>query len=128
MPFRRRGSQGGIVAEVVSGQLDPAALQRARVAVATLLLTNSAIFANLVPHYPEIKDDLHLSNAVYGTTVAAFSAGALVAGVAAGVLIRLPVSAGGGGCHGGAGGVRGRRRSGGRCHRAGRRAVSGRGL
>jgi MFS family permease len=51
-------------------------------------LTNGAIFANLVPHYPEIKDDLHLSNAIYGATIAAFSGGALMAGVAAGVLIR----------------------------------------
>jgi MFS family permease len=62
--------------------------RRARVAVAALFLTNGALFANLLPRYPEIKADLHLSNAVYGIAVAAFSGGALVAGVAAAALIR----------------------------------------
>ena len=62
--------------------------RRARVAVAALFLTNGAIFANLLPRYPEIKTDLHLSNAVYGAAIAAFSAGALVAGLAAAALIR----------------------------------------
>ena len=47
--------------------------RRARVAVAALFLTNGAIFANLLPRYPEIKADLHLSNAVYGAAIAAFS-------------------------------------------------------
>lgn len=63
-------------------------LRRARIAVAALFLTNGAIFANLLPRYPEIKTDLGLSNAVYGAAVAAFSGGALVAGLTAGVLIR----------------------------------------
>jgi MFS family permease len=62
--------------------------RRARVAVAALFLTNGAIFANLLPRYPEIKSDLHLSNAVYGAAIAAFSGGALVAGLAAAALIR----------------------------------------
>ena len=62
--------------------------RRARVAVAALFLTNGAIFANLLPRYPEIKADLQLSNAVYGVAIAAFSAGALVAGLAAATLIR----------------------------------------
>src|SRR5262249_9785512 len=62
--------------------------RRARVAVAALFLTNGAIFANLLPRYPEIKADLHLSNAVYGAAIAAFSGGALAAGLAAGALIR----------------------------------------
>jgi MFS family permease len=61
---------------------------RARIAVSALFLTNGAIFANLLPRYPEIKTDLHLSNAVYGAAIAAFSAGALAAGLAAGALIR----------------------------------------
>ena len=71
-------------------RLDAVAAQdrRARVAVAALFLTNGAIFANLLPRYPEIKADLHLSNAVYGAAIAAFSGGALVAGLAAGTLIR----------------------------------------
>jgi MFS family permease len=62
--------------------------RRARFAVAALFLTNGAIFANLLPRYPEIKSDLHLSNAVYGAAIAAFSGGALVAGLAAAALIR----------------------------------------
>src|SRR3954451_2717045 len=60
----------------------------ARVAVGALFLTNGAIFANLLPRYPDIKADLHLSNAVYGAAIAAFSGGALVAGLAAAALIR----------------------------------------
>ncbi len=62
--------------------------RRARVAVGALFLTNGALFANLLPRYPEIKSDLHLSNAVYGAAIAAFSGGALVAGLAAAALIR----------------------------------------
>ncbi len=62
--------------------------RRARVAVAALFLTNGALFANLLPRYPEIKADLALSNASYGVAIAAFSAGALVAGPAAASLIR----------------------------------------
>ena len=62
--------------------------RRARIAVAALFLTNGALFANLLPRYPEIKTDLHLSNAVYGAAIAAFSGGALVAGLAAAALIR----------------------------------------
>ena len=62
--------------------------RRARIATAALFLTNGAIFANLLPRYPEIKTDLGLSNAVYGAAIAAFSGGALVAGLAAAALIR----------------------------------------
>lgn len=62
--------------------------RRARVAVALLFLTNGAIFANILPRYPEIKAELALSNTVFGLAVAAFPAGALVAGLAAGALIR----------------------------------------
>ncbi len=62
--------------------------RRARIAVAALFLTNGALFANLVPRLPQIKGDLGLDNAVYGLVVAAFPAGAITAGLAAGVLIR----------------------------------------
>jgi MFS family permease len=65
-----------------------AADRRARIATAALFLTNGAIFANLLPRYPEIKADLHLSNAVYGAAIAAYSGGALVAGLAAAAMIR----------------------------------------
>ncbi|CDP81841.1 MULTISPECIES: MFS transporter [Mycolicibacterium] len=72
----------------VSEHRDTAALRRARVAVGALFLTNGAVFANLLPRYPEIKTDLHLGNAVYGAAVASFSGGALVAGLTAATLIR----------------------------------------
>ncbi|MDT5127790.1 MAG: hypothetical protein QOG79_5100 [Mycobacterium sp.] len=57
-------------------------------AAAALFLTNGAIFANMLPRFPEIKTDLGLSNAAYGAAIAAFSAGALVSGLTAGALIR----------------------------------------
>jgi MFS family permease len=63
-------------------------LRQARIATAALFLTNGALFANMLPRYPEIKADLHLSNSVYGAAIAAFSGGALVAGLTAAALIR----------------------------------------
>jgi MFS family permease len=72
---------------------DPAQIRRARRAVAALFLTNGALFANLAPRLPEIKTDLALSNTSYGIVVAAFPAGALAAGLAAGALIRRFTSA-----------------------------------
>ncbi|MFE4056831.1 MFS transporter [Streptomyces sp. NPDC059096] len=68
--------------------------QRARAAVAVLFFTNGALFANLLPRYPQIKADLGISNSTYGLAVAAFPAGAIVAGLAAGVLVRRFGSAG----------------------------------
>ncbi|WP_395571744.1 MFS transporter [Streptomyces sp. BK79] len=64
------------------------AARRARVAVAVLFFTNGALFANLLPRYPQIKEDLGIGNAAYGLAVAAFPAGAIAAGLAAGVLVR----------------------------------------
>lgn len=63
-------------------------VRRARVAVAALFLTNGALFANLVPRYPEIKAGLDLGNATYGLAVTAFPAGAITAGLAAAALVR----------------------------------------
>jgi len=63
-------------------------LRRARFAVAALFFTNGALFANLVPRYPVIKETLGLSNAEFGLAVAAFPVGALAAGLASGFLIR----------------------------------------
>lgn len=62
--------------------------RRARVASAALFGTNGALFANLLPRYPEIKADLTLSNTAFGLAVAAFSAGALLTGPTAAALIR----------------------------------------
>ncbi|MCE0537220.1 MFS transporter [Kineosporia rhizophila] len=61
---------------------------RARFAVAVLFFTNGGLFANLLPRYPEIKEGLDLSNAAFGSAVAAYPLGALVAGLSAGVLIQ----------------------------------------
>jgi MFS family permease len=61
---------------------------KARAAVALLFLTNGALFANLLPRYPAIMEDLRLSNAAFGLAVAAFPLGALIAGLASGALIR----------------------------------------
>ena len=66
---------------------------RARIAVSAMFLTNGAIFANLVPRFPELKTELALSNTSYGIVVAAFPIGALVAGIAAGAVIRKLTSA-----------------------------------
>jgi MFS family permease len=59
----------------------------ARVAVAALFFTNGALFANLLPRYPEIKSDLGLTNAALGSAIAAFPLGALLAGLFAAALI-----------------------------------------
>lgn len=63
-------------------------LRRARAAVAALFLTNAAVFFNVVPRYPQIKADLGVSNAAFGTALAAHPAGALLAGLLAGIAVR----------------------------------------
>ena len=62
--------------------------RHARTAVAVLFFTNGALFANLLPRYPQIKAELGLTNIAFGLAVAAFPLGALIAGLSAGVLIR----------------------------------------
>jgi MFS family permease len=62
-------------------------LPRARLAVAAVFFANGALFANLVPRYPEIRTDLGLTNAALGTAIAAFPLGALAAGLLAAPLI-----------------------------------------
>ncbi len=64
------------------------ASRRARLAVSALFLTNGALFANILPRYPEIKAALGLDNVGYGLAIAAFPAGAIAAGLLAAVLIR----------------------------------------
>ncbi|WP_022868966.1 MFS transporter [Schaalia vaccimaxillae] len=63
-------------------------VRRARIAVFVLFLTNGALFANLVPRYPEVKDIFGLSDPIYGLTIACFPAGAMTAGPLAGWVIR----------------------------------------
>jgi fucose permease len=61
--------------------------RRARAAVAVLFFSNGAVFANVVPRYPELKARLTLSNAAFGSVVAAWPLGALLVGLIAGVLV-----------------------------------------
>lgn len=61
--------------------------RRARAGVALVFATNGLVFSNVLPRYPEIKDQLGLTNAWFGVAVAAFPFGALVAGLAAGALV-----------------------------------------
>ena len=68
--------------------MDVRTTRHARLAVSVMFFTNGALFANLVPRYPEVKAALDLSNAGYGVVVAAFSAGSLVAGLAAAAAMR----------------------------------------
>ena len=83
-------------ADSARGGADRAA-RRARVAVAAVFLTNGALYANLVPRFPQLKADLGLSNTELGAAVAAFPLGSLVAGLlASAVITRLrsgPVAA-----------------------------------
>lgn len=65
----------------------------ARAAVAAVFLTNGAVFANVVPRYPMLKEQLGLSNAELGAAVAAMPLGALAAGLLATAAIRLLGSA-----------------------------------
>ena len=62
--------------------------RHARAATAVLFAVNGALFAGLLPRYPELKDDLGMTNTVLGLVVAAFPVGALLAGPTAAALIR----------------------------------------
>ncbi|MCU1398325.1 MAG: putative transporter, partial [Acidimicrobiales bacterium] len=56
--------------------------------MAAVFLTNGAVFANIVPRYPQIKKSLGISNAALGTAIAAFPLGALLGGLFAAAAIR----------------------------------------
>lgn len=71
-----------------SSSLDHREARRARIAVGILFFTNGALISNLLPRYPEIKDDLGLTNTAFGAAVAAYPLGALLLGLTAGMLIR----------------------------------------
>ncbi|MDN3311562.1 MFS transporter [Microbacterium oryzae] len=64
------------------------AARHARGAVSALFLTNGALYANVVPRLPEIKEALGLSDTLYGASIAAMPVGALISGLAAASLIR----------------------------------------
>ncbi|MEO3810960.1 MFS transporter [Sphaerisporangium sp. B11E5] len=75
-------------ATFVSSSTPVRQVRLARAAVAAVFLTNGALFANVVPRYPQIKAELGLSNAVLGTALAALPLGALLAGLLAAGAIR----------------------------------------
>jgi fucose permease len=60
--------------------LDPVRVRRARIAVSAFFLTNGALYANLLPRLPEVKDAFGLSNTLYGLVVVAFPLGAILVG------------------------------------------------
>jgi fucose permease len=62
--------------------------RRARWGVALMFFTNGAVIAGLLPRYPELKDALGLSNAGFGSLVAAVAVGSLVASGLPAVAIR----------------------------------------
>jgi MFS family permease len=61
--------------------------RRARGASAALFFANGALFANVVPRFPDVKDGLLLSNTSFGTAIAGYGLGALVVGLLAGYLV-----------------------------------------
>jgi len=66
----------------------PEQLRRARMGVGVIFLCNGAAWATLLPRLPELKGELGLTNSDFGLALAAFPAGALVAGAFAAILIR----------------------------------------
>ena len=62
-------------------------VRRARFAVGAMFLTNGALFATLVPRFPQIKDTLGLSNAALGTALGAGALGSLLGGLFAATAI-----------------------------------------
>lgn len=62
-------------------------LRRARWAIAGLFLANGALFAGVIPRYPEIIDRLQLTKGAFGTAVAGYGVGALAVGLFSGLLV-----------------------------------------
>nr|WP_167739210.1 MFS transporter [Kocuria sp. JC486] len=60
----------------------------ARVAASGFFLVNGAVFANLLPRMPEIKDAFGLTDTAYGLLVIAFPIGSIAAGMAPAPLLR----------------------------------------
>jgi MFS family permease len=65
----------------------PSTARRARAAVAALFLANGALYANVVPRYPDLRAQLDLSNAAFGSAIGAYGLGALVLGLVASVIV-----------------------------------------
>lgn len=68
--------------------IDSAKLRRARVGVSLLFLANGAMWANLVPRLPDIKDRLELSYTGFGVAVAFASIGSIGIGLLSAPMLR----------------------------------------
>ncbi|MFC8503478.1 MFS transporter [Pedococcus sp. NPDC057267] len=82
------GADGSGGADRSDDRSDERAARRARWAVSAMFATNGALFAGVVPRYPDITGALHLSSAAFGTAVAGYGVGAVVAGPFAASLVR----------------------------------------
>lgn len=63
-------------------------LRRARTAVAACFFLNAVFYSSLVPRFPELRDDLGISNAVLGTAIAALPLGSFLAAPFSSVVLR----------------------------------------
>jgi MFS family permease len=82
-PDRRHGSAR------VSKLTAMAAPRAARAATIGLFFVNGALWSNVIPRLPEIRDRLHLGNGTFGLAIGTIGLGALAAGLFAGFLIHL---------------------------------------
>ncbi|MFW6188128.1 MAG: MFS transporter, partial [Actinomycetota bacterium] len=69
-----------VALSAAGAQLAPVRVRRARIAVSAFFLTNGALYANLLPRLPEVKDAFGLTNTLYGLLVVAFPLGAILVG------------------------------------------------
>ncbi len=72
----------------MSTDIDAARLRKARWGVSLLFLGNGAMWANLVPRLPDIRERLDVGYGAFGVAVSFASIGAIVLGLLAATLIR----------------------------------------
>ncbi|WP_026927384.1 MFS transporter [Granulicoccus phenolivorans] len=63
-------------------------LLRARIGISLVFSINGAIFANLLPRYPQIKESLGMSDTLFGLVVACVAVGSLLSSTIPGPLVR----------------------------------------
>lgn len=73
---------------VAERMIDTPRLRRARIGVSLLFLTNGAMWANVVPRLPEIKDKLDLNYTGFGVAVAFASIGSIGLGLISAPMLR----------------------------------------
>lgn len=67
--------------------------RHARLAISIFFFTNGMIISSVVPHFPEVKHNLDLSNSAYGVALAAMSIGGLLSGAFSAQIMRAMGSA-----------------------------------